>query len=192
MFMPVDLNPLYIDNPEPIDGFIGSPYGQTVPDMSFTSPDAAYASSADPADKFFDTKHTEADPRVKLPRKSKSKGKSAIITAASTLVAASIGGLSIINPLTNRPSLKKESYSLVNRNELHYSFSFSATKNYVCGISLYLEENLVEELPLEEAKTYEGQFILKQSGTYRLYFDATNKVDYRIHQLKYTITFTEE
>ena len=127
-----------------------------------------------------------------VPQAPKKLSKNKMLTIASTLVAAAIGGFSIVNPLLNRPTLTKEKYTRPAPNEIHYSFSFSATPSYSCSLSLQKGEEVLKTVSLSGRQSYEGSFFLETYGEYAVYFDATNKVDYYIHQLKYTVTFTEE
>lgn len=176
---------IYGEREQSIDLFCSSP--QDTPDIQYQDPYPPEDEEPELFDDGFAMPLTAARPTRVGPQKFK---KSKIVALAATMVAATVGGLSVINPLLSRPKLTKESYSLVEKDKIHYAFTLSSPRNYDCSLSLLCDEKEVAHVPLS-AGNYDDSFFVETPGTYSLYFDATNRVDYHVHALKFTITIQE-
>ncbi|MCR4910972.1 MAG: hypothetical protein K5925_00380 [Bacilli bacterium] len=122
---------------------------------------------------------------ARITRFKKGKSTAKITTLAAALVASSLGIVTVLNPLLIKPKVSNGKYSVVN-GVLNYSFKLSKMSNYTCALLLYCDEQEVYNLDLPQSKTYTGEIMLAQYGTYRLELYSANKIDYIKRDTLYT------
>ena len=177
-------NSIYIENPESADVLVSQDIYTGFPNNLGKSDEPTYGLNALSVDVLVDDTHM---------KKTKNTAKAAKIVALSATVMAGsgLGAFALINPLVTRPKLSKESYSLVDRNHLKYSVTLSTTSRYQNFLVLSLDDKENQKEEFTESKTYEGEFVLTAPGEYKLSFVSTNNFDYRVENLKYTVTIKE-
>lgn len=110
-----------------------------------------------------------------------------VLTYSAILIGSVIGVVSIVNPLTMRPSVSGESYSFEN-NTLSYKLNVSNRLSYDCDLVLLKDGVEVMRFDTDETKDYAGEYQVSEQGSYQLDFVATNNVDYKntIHLYSFT------
>ena len=185
--MDIDINPLYIQNPQSSDNFVDSSLFNPVPAQSGDAYDQnpCIGSTEDLLDKGpYASRETQ---NVAHPRKISKKAK-AIITMSATFLTGALGIRTVVNPFNARPEIQNGTYSLV-ENVLNYKFELKNKNGYECRLKLRFYEAEIQNVLLEEAKTYEGSFALVDHGSYKLEFYSSNNVDYQKTTSLYTFVY---
>ena len=110
------------------------------------------------------------------------------MTASAILVTSVVGIITLVNPLTMRPKVQGQEFSLVG-NVLNYSFEVSNSLHYDCNLVIYKDGEETESLPISEPQKYQGEYLVTNSGTYELKFISTNNIDYTNRVTLYTFTY---
>lgn len=110
------------------------------------------------------------------------------LTAAAILVSSVVGIITIVNPLTMRPKVQGQKFSLVG-NVLNYSFEVSNSLHYDCNLVIYKDGEEAGSLPISESQKYQGEYLVTISGKYELKFISTNNIDYTNRVTLYTFTY---
>lgn len=186
----MDNNKLYQNNPEPQEwdvdqslfdhkpvkqgeNSVGELYRHTQENLTPEDYDDLYNNSQN-------VRHTKA-------RETKKKT-NLTLTASAILVTSVVGIITLVNPLTMRPKVQDQKFSLVG-NVLNYSFEVSNSLHYDCNLVIYKNGEETESLPISEPQRYQGEYLVTNSGTYELKFISTNNVDYTNSVTLYTFTY---
>ena len=116
------------------------------------------------------------------------KTTNSVLTASAILIASVVGVVTIVNPLTMRPKVQNDSYSLEN-NVLKYALEVSNRLSYDCDLVLYKNSEEIDRKSVNNSQSYEGAYTIDESGDYELKFVSTNNVDYKNSVTLYTFTY---
>ena len=116
------------------------------------------------------------------------KTTNSVLTASAILIASVVGVVTIVNPLTMRPKVQNDSYSLEN-NVLKYALEVSNRLSYDCDLVLYKNSEEIDRKSVDNSQSYEGEYTIDESGDYELKFVSTNNVDYKNSVTLYTFTY---
>ena len=119
------------------------------------------------------------------------KTTNSVLTASAILIASVVGVVTIVNPLTMRPKVQNDSYSLEN-NVLKYALEVSNRLSYDCDLVLYKNSEEIDRKSVDNSQSYEGEYIINESGDYEFKFVSTNNVDYKNSVTLYTFTYSLE
>lgn len=116
------------------------------------------------------------------------KATNTILTASAILVSSVVGIITVVNPLTMRPSVKNQQF-LYENHVLSYKLDVSNRLNYDCNLVFFKDGEEANRINLDASKTYQGEYLVNEEGNYELKFISTNNVDYTNRVTLYTFTY---